>query len=411
MSTSVIQDTVSDSIRKFGKSKGYESLPRELLQSTELPLEAIGLLCNLQSYPDNWILRKTELRKRFTNSEKAVDRVWDILVEKGYILQFRRREGKRYVYQYFFNVEKFTLAEVQELLPAMFEQGMLLYHKSIKKGIDSPDELKDVLSLSQDDKDKLDLSFWTSQKRNSKKDDDTNDSWTSQNGKSKMEIPNAEDSRFTNNRFITNKLTSSKEEEEDNKIKGKRETHGEPTSSQNETGSFQNEITPNQNATTLPETTSETIGSKNLGAEDEEANKIKGKGELQTEKANANQAIFEAATAYAINDRRLQATMKYLFQQGVDLDDISPIIVFLGENPNYIQQNLIEQQSERNRRIGSTEGLFSYPDYFINGLVRFGKNINLDSNREIEERYREAINPLPRVSLFNWVTGEGWDPQ
>lgn len=211
------QHFVADSIKKYGKSKGYESLPRELLQSKELPLEAIGLLCNLQSYPDNWVLIKTELRRRFVNSEKAVDRIWDILVEKGYILQFRRREGKKYVYQYFFNVEKFTLEEVQELLEKMFQRGMLLYHKSIKKGISEPEELKSVLCLSDEDKKKLDLSFWTSQKRNSKKDCDTNDSSTSQNDKSKLEIPNTEDSKLTTKKSTTKKFN--KKEEEDNKEK------------------------------------------------------------------------------------------------------------------------------------------------------------------------------------------------
>ena len=131
-----MEESVMDSIQKFSKNKGYESLPRELLQSKELSLEAIGLLCNLQSYPENWILRKTELRRRFKNSEKVVDKIWDELVSKGYILQFRRREGKKYSYQYFFNTEKFSVNETQELLEKMFSKGFLLYHKLMKKNTD-----------------------------------------------------------------------------------------------------------------------------------------------------------------------------------------------------------------------------------------------------------------------------------
>ena len=352
MSLNTSQPIVGDSIKKFSKSKGYESLPRELLQSDELPLEAIGLLCNLQSYPDSWILRKTELRKRFVNSEKAVDRVWDILVEKGYILQFRRREGKKYIYQYFFNVEKFTLAEIQELLVTMYKQGMLLYHKSIKKGIESPDEIKGVLCLTQDDKDKLDLSFWTSQKRNSKEMDNNNNFWTSENGKSNLEIPNTEDSRFTNNKLTNKKLTKTEEEEE---------------------------------------------------------NKLNKRGTSQDDEQEKAQIIFEQARQLANDNPKLQTIMKYLYDQKVELDEITPIIVFLGENPSFIQADLIKQQAERNRRVGASEGLYNYPEYFINGLIKFAKNINLESSYELENKFSDDLDPLPKVSMFNWLSADYWN--
>ncbi|WP_438778650.1 hypothetical protein [Enterococcus sp. DIV0098] len=195
-----------DSIQKFSKNKGFESLPRELLQSKELSLEAIGLLCNLQSYPENWILRKTEIRRRFKNSEKVVDKIWDELVSKGYIIQFRRREGKKYSYQYFFNTEKFSVNETQELLETMFSEGFLLYHKSMKKNTDL--NLRKYLFLTEDEKCNLDLSFLNFQNGNSKKDDCGKDSSTFQFGKSKMEMSNTEDSRSTEKR-----LTKKREEE------------------------------------------------------------------------------------------------------------------------------------------------------------------------------------------------------
>ncbi|MFI3618885.1 hypothetical protein [Enterococcus avium] len=195
-----------DSIQKFSKNKGYESLPRELLQSKELSLEAIGLLCNLQSYPENWILRKTELRRRFKNSEKVVDKIWDELVSKGYILQFRRREGKKYSYQYFFNTEKFSVNETQELLEKMFSKGFLLYHKLMKKNTDL--NLRNYLFLTEAEKNNLDFSFWTFQNGNSQKDDCSKDSSTFQSGKSQMEMSNKENSIFTKKR-----LTNKREEE------------------------------------------------------------------------------------------------------------------------------------------------------------------------------------------------------
>lgn len=201
-----MEELAMDSIQKFSKNKGYESLPRELLQSKVLSLEAIGLLCNLQSYPENWILRKTELRRRFKNSEKVVDKIWDELVSKGYILQFRRREGKKYLYQYFFNTEKFSVNETQELLEKMFSKGFLLYHKSMKKNTDL--NLRNYLFLTEGEKNNLDFSFWTFQNGNSKKGDCSKDSSTFQSGKSKMEMSNTEDSRFTEKR-----LTNKREEE------------------------------------------------------------------------------------------------------------------------------------------------------------------------------------------------------
>lgn len=211
-----------DTIKKFSKSKGFESLPRELLQSKEISLEAIGLLCNLQSYPDNWVLHKTELRKRFLNKEKVVDRIWDELVAHGYILQFRKRVGKKYSYQYFFNVSKFTVEETQELLEGMFSEGMMLYHKAMKPVKGEPLNLTPFIFLSEEDKNKLDLSFWTSQNGNLNKTDETNDSSSSQYGKSNMEFPNTEGSKLTNNKLTTKMSDNSFEKLDDEEKKYKR---------------------------------------------------------------------------------------------------------------------------------------------------------------------------------------------
>ena len=200
-----------DTIKKFSKSKGYESIPRELLQSKEISLEAIGLMCNLQSYPDSWVLHKTELRKRFLNKEKVVDRIWDELVEHNYVLQFRKRVGRKYEYEYFFNVNKFSVEEIQELLEGMYLRGMSLYHKGMI-GKDEVD-LRDYLFIEKEDLCKLDLSIWGSQNGNSKECDDNGVSWGSQYGNSKMDIPKQEGNRFTNKRLTI-------KENDDDEIKG-----------------------------------------------------------------------------------------------------------------------------------------------------------------------------------------------
>lgn len=186
---------MSDTIKRYSKHKGYESLPRELLQSKDLSLEAIGLLCNLASYPDNWVLRKTEIRTRFKNGKKAVDRIWDELVFENYLIQFRKRVGRGYEYRYFFTVEQFKKSDVQELLLLNFENNFVLYHKEMKKVNFNVVDLKPYIFCEE--KEKLDFSFWTSQKGKSTEDDNNNFPSSSPFGKSKMECPKGELSKLT----------------------------------------------------------------------------------------------------------------------------------------------------------------------------------------------------------------------
>lgn len=149
---------MTDTIKRFTKSKGYESLPRDLLQNNKLSLASRGLLVNMASYPDTWILRKEELVHRFKESHSAVRKMWDELVENNYILQFYKRAGKRYQYKYYFNTEPFTVEEISEMLQQEYNNEYELYHKEILKIKDKSqlnimdfiyieDKQKDILKL------------------------------------------------------------------------------------------------------------------------------------------------------------------------------------------------------------------------------------------------------------------------
>lgn len=119
---------VSGKLIKYEKGKGTENIPRELLQDENLSYEAIGLLCQLQSYPSDWDLFKTELYKRNPkNKRTSVERIWDELVENGYIVQYRIRDGKAYCYQYLFSVNKFTEENLKEIGAVMSDAGYSLY--------------------------------------------------------------------------------------------------------------------------------------------------------------------------------------------------------------------------------------------------------------------------------------------
>lgn len=96
--------------------KAYEIIPRTLLQHERLSLQAIGLLCNLQSYPEDWKLYKSELYKRFPkNKETSVRNAFNELVEEKYIVEIKERDGKRWVYTYYFRTEPFTEEEIREI--------------------------------------------------------------------------------------------------------------------------------------------------------------------------------------------------------------------------------------------------------------------------------------------------------
>lgn len=116
--------TGNGNIKNFNKNVPYEQIPRELLQACDtnskhnknLSLQAIGLLCNIRSYAETWDLHKTELYKRYAkNKEASVRRAWDELVECGYIVQLKRREGNKYKYIYYVTVYPFTSKDIEEI--------------------------------------------------------------------------------------------------------------------------------------------------------------------------------------------------------------------------------------------------------------------------------------------------------
>lgn len=108
---------MSGNVKKFKSNKGYESINRNMLQDVDsLSLQAIGLLSNLTSMPDNWTIYKTELYKRYAkNARTSVQSAWNELVENRYIVQFRKRVGKKYEYMYYHAQERFTDQDIIEL--------------------------------------------------------------------------------------------------------------------------------------------------------------------------------------------------------------------------------------------------------------------------------------------------------
>lgn len=109
-------DLMSGNVKKF-RGKGYESINRNMLHDVEnLSLQAIGLLSNLTAMPDSWTIYKTELYQRYAkNGRTSVQNAWNELVKNNYVVQLRRRVGKKFEYVYYHSQEKFTDEDIQEI--------------------------------------------------------------------------------------------------------------------------------------------------------------------------------------------------------------------------------------------------------------------------------------------------------
>lgn len=335
------------SIKNYSKSKGYESLPRELLQSEELPLEAIGLLCSLQSLPENWVIKKTNLHKRFLNKKSSIDRIWNLLVENGYVIQFRKRVQKKYDYQYFFNLNKFSFEETQELFKDMAAKGYLLYHKKFIKGVKNQNEILNVVCLSNEEKQNLDISFWNFKKQSVENSCKTNVSWTFD-----FENPNLESSKPAASKLTNNKLTN-----------------------------------------------------RSLRTVEEERKEINKKGSDTPKSEKVKTARVVQAIDVMSNNSDLLDTAKYLLSQNAPAEDVDEIILFLDENREYLERTLIQSQAARNRNESDKNGLYSYFQFFVNGLKKFAATSKIRFNKDAEDEYLQEIS-LPRVSLYNWLEGE-----
>ncbi|MDO6632223.1 hypothetical protein [Bacillus thuringiensis] len=78
----------------------YAQIHNNLLQHDLEDLRAIGLLSHLMSLPDDWVIYKTQLYKKY--SRKNIDAAWNELAKKNYIIGFNCYvNGKR---QSFYNV-------------------------------------------------------------------------------------------------------------------------------------------------------------------------------------------------------------------------------------------------------------------------------------------------------------------
>lgn len=193
----------SGATQKYVKNKGYESIKREMLQNDDLSLEARGLLAYMESMPESYVFHKTQLQKAFKHNKRTcIDRIWNELMSQSYLIAFRKREGKKYIYQYYFTQEKFDEEDIQaiesDLLSSGFERVPLIERKSRRNKINS-ETLKNR-ALSDDE-------IWDVENQHSKNEGNI---WDVDFEQSKMNCSKSTGNKLTINRLNTKIDTQSK---------------------------------------------------------------------------------------------------------------------------------------------------------------------------------------------------------
>jgi hypothetical protein len=101
-------------VRTFGEP--FVMVPNRTAKAPEIKnnenpisLEALGLIVNLLHYADGWELHKTEIYKRFAfNKETSVKKAWKELIKAGYMVEYKYRVGKKWEYEYIYNIVPYT---------------------------------------------------------------------------------------------------------------------------------------------------------------------------------------------------------------------------------------------------------------------------------------------------------------
>lgn len=116
---------------KSKKKKGYESLSREFLQRNDLSLESRGLLSYMESMPDDYIFHKTQLYRCFEKNKKtSVERIWNELLDKNFIIAYSKGIAPKKEYEYLFTHVGFSNQEISELNEEYLKNGWEVAYRS-----------------------------------------------------------------------------------------------------------------------------------------------------------------------------------------------------------------------------------------------------------------------------------------
>lgn len=108
------------SIIKRKKQDKFFIMSNHATQENLTSLNSIGLLAYIKSLPNDWVLYKTFLQKKFTR--RTVDNAWCELVEKDYIAGFSCYVDRKKQYYYLANDEPLTHEDFDEFVKETLEE-------------------------------------------------------------------------------------------------------------------------------------------------------------------------------------------------------------------------------------------------------------------------------------------------
>ncbi|MEL5938500.1 hypothetical protein WN865_02805 [Tetragenococcus halophilus] len=217
-------------IQRYHRNKGYESIPRDFAQNENLSYEARGLLISIASYPENFKLYKCELYSRYEkNSRRKIDRAWEELISQGFILQFRKREGRNFLFTYVYSLESYDKQDILGILEEAKQSDYHFYHRSIRnKDERTLQSYLNIFSTFLSNDDLKEVKVWLEKNESlTKVDQSDNENSNDQSAHSKNEdlsnVQNeqsiVESSWGSSNRLTKERLTSEKRETEDRDTK------------------------------------------------------------------------------------------------------------------------------------------------------------------------------------------------
>jgi len=83
-------------LRKKTRSDNFTVLPNDILQNENLTYEARGLLCELLSRPQNWIIYKSQLITK-KQGKTVINRIFKELQENGYLFIYNKRDNNKII--------------------------------------------------------------------------------------------------------------------------------------------------------------------------------------------------------------------------------------------------------------------------------------------------------------------------
>ncbi|WP_317919880.1 hypothetical protein [Tetragenococcus halophilus] len=213
-------------IQRYYRNKGYESIPRDFAQNESLSYEARGLLISIASYPENFKLYKCELYRRSEkNSRRKIDHAWEELISQGFILQFRKREGRIFLFTYVYSLESYNQQDILGILEEAKQSDYHFYHRSIRnKEERTLQNYLNIFSAFLSNSDLKEVKAWLEKNESPiivDQNDDENSNDQSAHSKNKdlsnvqNEQPIVESSWGSSNRLTKERLTSEKRETED----------------------------------------------------------------------------------------------------------------------------------------------------------------------------------------------------